>query len=139
FVIVPIAVVLAFAICTKRVVKSVADFLSGGRCAGRYLLANARGESDAGLSNTTAMFERILISGFVLSFWDKLVYPLILLFSIAGFVIYRFRETRAMTRAQFLEMRYSRALRLCMGILAFVCAVLHCGICSAMNVLVFIS
>ena len=60
FVIVPIAVVLAFAVYTKRYVKSVADFLSGGRCAGRYLLANARGESDAGLSNTMAMFERIL-------------------------------------------------------------------------------
>ena len=64
-VVVPIAVVLAFAVYTKRYVKSVADFLSGGRCAGRYLLANARSESDSGLSNTSAQFERILISGFV--------------------------------------------------------------------------
>src|SRR5437764_14913669 len=101
----PIAAILAFAIYTRRYVKSVAHFLSGGRCAGRYLLANARGESDAGLSNTSAQFERILISGFVLSFWDKLFYPVILLFSIGGFVIYRFRETRAMTLAQFFEMR----------------------------------
>ena len=109
-VILPLVVVLGFALYTKRFVKSVADFLSGGRCAGRYLLANARGESDSGLSNTSAMFEKILISGFVLSFWDKLFYPIILLFGIAGFVIYRFRETRAMTLGQFLEMRYSRGL-----------------------------
>ena len=135
---VPIAVVFGFAIYTKRFVKSVADFLSGGRCAGRYLLANARGESDAGLSNTTAMFERILISGFVLSFWDKLVYPLILLFSIAGFVIYRFRETRAMTLAQFFEMRYSRRFRLFMGFLAFLSGILNYGIFPAVSARFFI-
>ena len=45
-VVVPIALVafVSFAVYTRRFVKSVADFLSGGRCAGRYLLANARGE-----------------------------------------------------------------------------------------------
>src|SRR5438270_8136002 len=138
FVIVPIAVVLAFALYTKRFVKSVADFLSGGRCAGRYLLANARGESDSGLSNTSAMFEKILVSGFVLSFWDKLFYPIILLFGIGGFVIYRFRETRAMTLAQFLEMRYSRAYRLYMGILAFVSGILNYGIFPAISARFFI-
>src|SRR3954467_8844785 len=118
-VVLPLLVVVAFAVYTNRFVKSVADFLSGGRCAGRYLLANARGESDAGLSNTSAQFERILISGFVLSFWDKLFYPVILLFTIGEFVTYRFRETRAMTLAQFFEIRYSRAFRLYMGILGF--------------------
>src|SRR5882724_11622557 len=81
-VVLPLVAVLAVAVYTRRYVKSVADFLSGGRCAGRYLLANARGESDSGLSNTSAMFEKILISGFVLSFWDKMFYPVILLFGI---------------------------------------------------------
>src|SRR5213592_628920 len=137
-VILPLVVVLGFALYTKRFVKSVADFLSGGRCAGRYLLANARGESDAGLSNTSAQFERILISGFVLSFWDKLFYPIILLFSISGFVIYRFRETRAMTLAQFFEIRYSRAFRLYMGILAFVSGILNYGIFPAISARFFI-
>src|SRR5438046_3339639 len=137
-VIVPIAVVLVFAVYTNRYVKSVADFLSGGRCAGRYLLANARGESDAGLANTMAMFEKILISGFVLSFWDKLFYPFILLFSIAGFVIYRFRETRAMTLAQFLEMRYSRSFRLYMGILAFISGILNYGVFPGISARFFI-
>src|SRR5437870_1950035 len=137
-VILPLVVVLGFALYTKRFVKSVADFLSGGRCAGRYLLANARGESDSGLSNTSAMFEKILISGFVLSFWDKLFYPIILLFGIAGFVIYRFRETRAMTLGQFLEMRYSRPFRLFMGMLAFVSGVLNYGVFPGISARFFI-
>jgi SSS family solute:Na+ symporter len=132
-VIVPIAVVFGVAVYTNRFVKSVADFLSGGRCAGRYLLANARGESDAGLSNTQAQFEKIIVSGFVLSFWDKLFYPVILLFGIGGFVIYRFRETRAMTLAQFFEIRYSRPFRLYMGILGFVSGVLNYGVFPAIS------
>ncbi len=67
-VVIPIAFVLAVAVYTRRFVKSVADFLSAGRCAGRYLLANARGESDSGLANTMSKFEVILVSGFVLNF-----------------------------------------------------------------------
>src|SRR5438094_10352509 len=112
---VPIAVILAFALYTRRFVKSVADFLAAGRCAGRYLLANARGESDAGLANTISKFEIILVSGFVLSFWEKISYPLFLLVSISCFVVYRFRYTRALTLSQFLEMRYSRPFRLSLG------------------------
>src|SRR5690348_13667459 len=105
-VIAPILLVVGFAVYTQRYVRSVADFLAGGRCAGRYLLANARGESDAGLANTMSKFEPILISGFVLGFWDKITQPIVLLVFISGFVFYRFRETRAMTLAQFFEMRY---------------------------------
>ena len=135
---VPIALVLGFAVYTNRYVKSVADFLSGGRCAGRYLLANARGESDAGLANTISKFEIILVSGFVLSFWDKLFYPVILLFGISGFVIYRFRETRAMTLGQFLEMRYTRPFRLYMGILAFISGVLNYGVFPGISARFFI-
>ena len=36
-VIVPLVIVFGFAVYTQRYVKSVADFLSGGRCAGRYV------------------------------------------------------------------------------------------------------
>src|SRR3954468_22183752 len=92
-----LAVVLAFALYTRRFVRSVADFLAAGRCAGRYLLANARGESDSGLASTMAKFEVILVSGFVLSFWELVSIPVLLLVGISGFVVYRFRETRAMT------------------------------------------
>src|SRR5437773_1166075 len=120
----PIALVTAFAVYTQRYVQGVSDFLAAGRCAGRYLLANARGQADSGLANTMARFEVILVSGFVLNFWEKLYMPIILVLSITGFVVYRYRETRAMTLAQFFEMRYSRNFRLYMGMLAFLAGVL---------------
>src|SRR5437762_3494431 len=47
----PLGAILALAIYTRRYVKSVADFLAGGRCAGRYLIANAFGESASGVAN----------------------------------------------------------------------------------------
>src|SRR5215211_940389 len=132
-VVVPIALVIAFALYTRRFVKSVADFLAAGRCADRYLLANARGESDSGLANTMSKLEIVLVSGFVLNFWEKVSVPVLLLIGISGFVVYRFRETRAMTLAQFFEMRYSRRFRLFMGMLAFISGILNYGIFPAVS------
>jgi SSS family solute:Na+ symporter len=130
-VIIPLIAVFSIAFYTKRFVKGVADFLAGGRAAGRYLLANARGASDAGLTNALARFEMVLISGLVLNFWDLVSMPVILLVGISGFVIYRFRETRALTMAQFLETRYSQAYRIYMGALAFVSGILNYGVFPA--------
>src|SRR3954471_8914286 len=102
----PILLVLVCAVYTQRFVKSVADFLAAGRCAGRYLLANARGESDSGLTNTLAKVEVVLVACCVLRYWELGSSPDLLLVGISGFVVYPFRETRAMTLAQFFEMRY---------------------------------
>src|SRR3982751_3720042 len=89
----PLALVLGFALYTRRYVRSVADFLAGGRCANRYLIANAFGESAAGVANSMAKFEMIMISGFTLVFWNALLAPLLLLVAVSGFVVYRYRET----------------------------------------------
>lgn len=137
-VVVFISLILAVALYTKRFVHSVADFLSGGRCAGRYLLANARGESDSGLANTMSKFEIIMVSGFVLNFWEKISVPVLLLIGITGFVVYRFRETRALTLAQFFEQRYSARYRLFMGALAFISGILNYGIFPAISARFFI-
>jgi SSS family solute:Na+ symporter len=130
---VPILVVLGVAVYTKRFVRSVADFLAGGRCAGRYLIANAYGESAAGVANTMSKFEIIMISGFTVTFWNSLSTPLLLLVAVSGFVVYRYRETRALTLAQFFEMRYSRRFRLFMGMLAFGAGILNYGIFPAVS------
>lgn len=137
-VIVPLLFVLAVAVYTRRYTRSVADFLSAGRCAGRYLLANARGESDSGLANSMSQFEVIMVSAFMLSFWQKIQIPVTILIGISGFVLYRFRETRALTLAQFLEMRYSRSFRLFMGGLAFVAGILNYGIFPAVSARFFV-
>src|SRR5262245_39982567 len=137
-VVAPILLVFGFAVYTHRYVKSVADFLSGGRCAGRYLLANARGESDSGLSNTMSKFEQIMVSGFVLSFWGQIQNPVLLLVAISGFIVYRFRETRALTLGHSLAMRYSRRCRLCLGGLARFAGILSYGRFPALSARFFI-
>src|SRR4051812_23847845 len=105
-VILPVGMVLLLALWTRRFVKSVADFLAGGRCAGRYLIANAFGESASGVANTMSKFEIVMISGFTVAFWNTLSIPVTLIVAISGFVLYRYRQTRALTLAQFFEMRY---------------------------------
>src|SRR3954467_6642518 len=103
--VVPIGIVLGVALYTRRYVRSVADFLAGGRCAGRYLIANAFGESASGVANTLSKFEMFMVPGFTLAFWSALSLPVQLLVAVSGFVVYRYRQTRALTLAQFLEMR----------------------------------
>lgn len=129
----PIALVLALAIHTQRYVRSVADFLAGGRVAGRYLIANAFGESAAGVANTMSKFEIFMVAGFTVTYWQALSTPIVLLVAASGFVVYRYRETRALTLAQFFEMRYSRRFRLFMGMLAFFAGILNYGIFPAVG------
>ena len=138
FLIVPLASLFAVSVVTQRRMKSVADFMSGGRVAGRYLLAVARGEQQAGAVVFVATFEIIAHSGFVLTWWGWIQVLPGLLVAISGFVIYRFRETRAMTLAQFFELRYSRAFRLFTGALAFGAGIVNFGIIPAVGARVFV-
>ena len=114
-------VLLAFAVgfYCKRYVRGVADFTSGGRMAGRYLLAIAGGELQAGAVVFVALFESISQTGFSLGWWGWLAMPIGLIIGISGFVLYRYRETRAMTLAQFFELRYTKRFRLFTGFLGF--------------------
>src|SRR5579871_638106 len=96
----PVTLVISVGIYTQRFMKSVADFISGGRLAGRYLLAVSRGEMLAGATVFVWAFEIIGQSGFVPDWWVKLSVPITIIVIISGFVVYRFRETRAMTLAQ---------------------------------------
>ncbi len=108
--------------------KSVADFLSGGRLAGRYLLAVAKGEQGVGTVVFVAMFERIAKSGFVLTWWEWVSVPIMIVVSISGWVVYRFRETRALTLAQFFEIRYSKRFRIFTGFLGFAAGLANFGV-----------
>jgi SSS family solute:Na+ symporter len=48
----PILFVIACAVYTRRYVKSVADFVAGGRAAGRYILCNSKGQASTGIANS---------------------------------------------------------------------------------------
>ncbi len=120
---------LAFiAIKTRRYSRSVSDFLSGNRSAGRYLLTMSEGLTGLGLVGTVANFEKFYHAGFAASWWGNMLAPVGLVIALSGWVIYRFRETRALTMAQFFEMRYSRNFRVFAGVLAWVSGILNYGI-----------
>ena len=124
----PLSIVAIIGIYTRSRVKSVADFMAGGRYAGRYLLCNARSEMGAGAVLAVAGYEVFSIAGVRLVWWGNLTNIIIVVAGIAGFVTYRYRQTRALTPAQFFEMRYSRKFRLFCGMLAFCAGVINYGI-----------
>ncbi|MFH1496242.1 MAG: sodium:proline symporter [Verrucomicrobiota bacterium] len=132
-IILPLLLVLTIGIMTQRHMKSVAHFVSGGRVGGRYLLAVAKGEMQAGAVVFVASWEIFAHAGFVPSWWGWITGPVGLVVAIFGFVIYRFRETRAMTLAQFFEMRYSRNFRSFTGVLGFAAGIINFGIIPAVG------
>lgn len=132
-IIVPLIVLLTVGVITQRKMKSVAHFISGGRAGGRYLLAVARGELQAGAVVFVAMWEMFAQSGFVPFWWGMITGPIGFVVAIFGFVIYRYRETKAMTLAEFFEMRYSRNFRSFTGILGVVAGVINFGIIPAVG------
>jgi SSS family solute:Na+ symporter len=134
----PILLVIVCAVYTRRYVKSVADFMAGGRAAGRYIICNAKGQASTGVANTLSKFQPLLTAGFCLSWWDSLSLPVLMLVAIGGFVVYRYRQTRAMTLGQFFEMRYSRRFRLFAGVLGFLSGILNYGIFPAVSSTFFV-
>ncbi len=127
----PIVVVVVIAARTRRYVKSVSDFMTGGRVAGRYIVAVSDGIAAMGLITAVGTFEFMYHSGFAVSHWGQIATPIMLVITLTGFVIYRFRETRAMTLAQFFELRYGRRFRLFAGVLTSLAGILNYGIFPA--------
>ena len=125
--------VLGVAVYTQQYMKSVADFLSAGRVARRYLLAVSKGEMQAGAVVFVAAWEAFNKSGFTIGWWGTFTGPIMLVVTISGFVIYRYRETRALTLGQFFEVRYSKRFRLFAGYLGFFAGLLNFGIIPAVG------
>lgn len=124
----PLTIVLCAGAFTQRYVRSVRDFLSANRSAGRYALCIASGELQAGAVVFVAMFEVFTHSGFAYIWWGGLVGLVTFILRASGFVSYRYRETRAMTLAQFFEIRYNKSFRLFTGLLGFLAGILNFGI-----------
>lgn len=129
----PLLICGCIAIYTRRFVRGVADFMAGGRGAGRFLICTARSEQGSGAAVFVAAFQGFMVSGFTTRWWGVIATPASMLVMVTGYVIYRYRQTRAMTLGQFFEMRYSRGFRLFAGMLGFIAGIVNFGIIPAVG------
>jgi solute:Na+ symporter, SSS family len=126
--------VLVFGVSlSKKYVQSVADFLSAGRTAGRYMITVSQGMAAIGAITIVGQWEMNYVAGFALRWWEFIMAVVLLAITVSGWVLYRFRQTRALTIAQFLEIRYSKNFRIFTGILAFISGLLNFGIFPAVS------
>jgi SSS family solute:Na+ symporter len=123
---------------SRKYSRSVSDFLAAGRTAGRYLISVALGMAMLGAITVVGEFEVFFKSGFCMKWWELTMAVAILVVTVSGWVIYRFRQTRALTLAQFFEQRYSRNFRVFAGLIAFLSGIINFGIFPAVSARFFI-
>jgi len=116
---------------TRSLMRSVADFLSANRVAGRYLLTISGEMGNFGVISLVAGWQAFNSAGFSTIWWPLMYMPLGIVFVMTGWVFYRLRETRALTVGQFLEMRYSRMFRVFAGSLCWLSGIINFGIFPA--------
>ena len=127
------------AVCSSKYVHSVSDFLTARRGAGRYLIAVASGEAALGLVYMVSMCESTFDTGYAVSpYWGRITSIIMIFLTLSGYCVFRFRETRAMTMGQFLEMRYNRAFRIYAAVLQSISGVISYAMLPAISARVFI-
>lgn len=131
-----LCIIIGIAFYSKRFMRSTADFLAANRLAGRYLLTVS--STFAGAITLVAVWEMTYSTGLPPQWWVKMSAPVGLIVSLTGFAVYRFRQTRALTLAQFLEERYSRNFRLFAGTLCWFSGILNYGIFPAITARIII-
>jgi len=108
---------LGWAIYLDRKCRSVADYLVSGRKVRMWLGMGAGIGGEIGLLAIASICEQGYAHGYSFVLINLLsIVITVPLFGICGFGIERFRATKAMSVPQYLEMRYSRNLRILTGI-----------------------
>ena len=108
----PLAFVIYMGYRSGFYVKGVADYLAAGRVCGRYVICVADVANALAVVTLVAQVEANYKTGIAIGFWSRLTIPVGMLLALTGYCFYRYRETRALSLGQFLEMRYSRSLRI---------------------------
>ena len=104
-VILPVAFIMYAGWYIRRYIVGVSDYLACGRLCRRYVSTTSGMANALGLVTLAAYIESSYQTGFAVGFWSKLMGPMLVLLSLTGYCTYRFRETRALSLGQFLEMR----------------------------------
>ena len=110
--VVPVCLVMWAGVRTRRYVRGASDFLAAGRLCGRYVICMGDVANYLGVITLVTYVEIHYKTGFSVGIWNGFIAPLGMLISLTGYCAYRFRQTRAMSLGQFLEMRYSRSVRI---------------------------
>ena len=110
--IVPLCFVMWLGFHSRKYISGVSDFLVGGRVGRRYVMTTANMANALGLITLVSYIESTYKTGFSIGFWNSITAPISIILGLTGYCMYRFRETRALSIGQFLEMRYSRSLRI---------------------------
>jgi SSS family solute:Na+ symporter len=111
-VVIPVAFVLWIALYTRKYIRGVSDFLAAGRICGRYVIGAACVSDAFSIIALVAYVEVHYKTGFAVGFWGSMKAPVTIFLGLTGYCVYRFRETKAMSLGQFLEMRYNRSFRI---------------------------
>ena len=130
--------VVGTALVSRPLVRSVADFLAAGRTAGRYVLSVSQGAAAVGAITIVGTLEMNYIAGFQQTWWAFTTAVVVLIIAVTGWVVYRFRETRCLTLAEFFERRYSRSFRIFAGSIAYLSGIINFGIFPAVEARFFI-
>jgi solute:Na+ symporter, SSS family len=133
-----LALLVSMVFVSKRLVQSVTDFLAAGRTGGRYIISMFQGTAALGAITVVGALEMNYVAGFNLRWWEMWTAVILVGMSVLGWVVYRFRQTRALTMAQFFEIRYSRRFRIFAGALAFASGIINLGIFPAVSARFFI-
>ena len=127
------------ALATNRYARTVSGFLAADRCAGRYLIAVSYGMAQLGVISLVWFWQQYYDVGFTSIWWGFMENPALIVIALSGWVVYRFRQTRALTMAQFFEIRYSRRFRIFAGLVAFVGGILNYGVFPSVAARFFIA
>ena len=127
------------ALAMNRYARTVSGFLAADRCAGRYLIAVSYGMAQLGVISLVWFWQQYYDVGFTSIWWGFMENPALIVIALSGWVVYRFRQTRALTMAQFFELRYSKRFRVFAGLVAFFSGIINYGIFPAVAARFFIA
>lgn len=133
-----LALMFALVFLSKTLMRSVTDFLATGRTGGRYIISMFHGTAALGAITIVGVMEQNFAAGFNSRWWEMMTTIILVGISVTGWVVYRYRQTRAMTMAQFFEVRYSRAFRIFAGFMAFTSGIVNMVIFPSVTARFFI-
>ncbi|MDR0932547.1 MAG: hypothetical protein LBM70_05940 [Victivallales bacterium] len=116
---VPLAGIIYLALHSRKYVRGVADFLVAGRVAGRYVMSIGDLSASMSVITLVAICEQNYQTGFGIGFWNNIIMPVSLVLALTGYCTYRWRQTRCLSKGQFIELRYgSKGFRIVTAVIS---------------------